>query len=122
MLKKKSKEIVPGDVIVLPKQSGRERRGNEDDVALVISNEYPAGSMPRPQANRYCEPRVVYLAHQRDDRWLQTQEATFLCLDVTKQYEVDTSLRIQWPSRFGKFLNHEQLVEKMEAEGYVRVA
>lgn len=122
MDKKSPKEIVPGDVIVLPRARGRTSQGKQDQLALVISNEYPAGSMPRPQCNRYCEPRVVYLAHQRDDRWVQTQQGTFLGLDVTKQYEVDTSLRVQWPFRFGKFLNHEQLVKEMEEQGYVRIA
>lgn len=103
--KKAPKDIVPGDVIYWGK-AGKQ-------FALVVSNEYPAASVPMPAARKYCEPGLVILAHVREDLWVETSDFTYACLDIKKRERVVTSLRIQYPAHTGKFLAHNELVGVM---------
>lgn len=106
---RKPRDVVPGDVLEI---------GTE--LVLVVSNEYPATTVPRPEANDFCEPRVVFLKHQVHDKWVQTHECTFLLLPVDTPEPVFTSLRVQYPARTGRFLAHDDLVARLEQEGAVR--
>ena|SRR5436305_347537 len=91
------RDLRPGDVI---DWGGR--------LALIVSNHYPADTVSEPEARLYCEPRLVFLKHQREDRWVWTHEATYALLPVGREVTVNTSARVQQHNRQGPFLTWEE--------------
>lgn len=73
-----AKAVKVNDVLVL----GGERY-------LVVSTEYPAGTVPMPEAKCYCEPGLVLLArHRTRVAWSQTHQFTYALLEVGKRHTV----------------------------------
>jgi hypothetical protein len=83
------------------------------ELALCVSYETPAGSVPMPEATKLCEPGFVYLKYQRDDRWLQTHYFTYACFNLDEQVKTNESLRVQVPQRTGKFLGWDERIKIM---------
>lgn len=81
-----------------------------DDLWLVISQETPAGTVPTPEAKRYCEPGLVKLAHQREDRWVQTHEFSYALFSLNQDVQTNDSVRVQVPARTGRFLTELERV------------
>jgi hypothetical protein len=94
--KVKPRELIPGDVVVY-----------QDTLALVISNEYPATTIPRPENERYCEPGLVILKHVRSDMWVRTHLFTYVALNVKRGVKTCNSIRVQSEFR-GKFQNENE--------------
>jgi hypothetical protein len=94
----KPRDLVPGDVI---------RYGKE--LAVVISNDYPATTVPRPENEKFCEPGLVVLKHFNADLWLRTHEFTYVLLKVTRSVKTYNAIRVQDEresgSERGKFLD-----------------
>lgn len=111
-------DIVAGDVIAWNKR-----------LAIVVSNSYPADTVParslgakgRFVAENYCEPMVVLLTHQRDDRWVRTHECTYMLLEVSKPVTLYNSVRVQADYRRGRFLTYEERLTQYE-EGMAGLA
>lgn len=80
----------------------------DDGLALVASNEYPAGSVSLPEGGRYTEPCLIILAHQQGDRWVHTHMMTYALLRITKPVKVREDVRIQRANRVGPFLGRAQ--------------
>lgn len=81
-----------------------------NDLWLVMNQETPAGTVPMPEAKRYCEPDLVKLAHQRDDRWVQTHEQSYALFTLNQDVQVNDSIRVQVPARTGRFLTELERV------------
>lgn len=84
-----------------------------DDLWLVVSQQTPAGSVPRPEADGLCEPRLVKLAYLRDDRWVQTHECTYMCFGLDELVSTNDAVRVQVPARTGRFLDESARVSLM---------
>lgn len=96
-----ARDLRPGDVIGRP----------GDELALVVSQQTPAGSVAKPEAFTLCEPGLVILSHMHDDFWVQTHRFTYACFKLTAKVPMANDVRVQMPARTGKFLNHEERLE-----------
>jgi hypothetical protein len=84
-----------------------------DALWLVVSQETPAATVPMPEAEKLCEPGLVQLAYQRDDRWLQTHYFTYMCFRLDEDVTVNDSIRVQVPDRNSRYLNERERIFAM---------
>lgn len=68
----------PGDVLLW--RGGR---------YLMISNQYPADTVPRPDNLLYCEPGLIRLKKAEGrEAWYETHEFTYMLLTARKEYRI----------------------------------
>lgn len=91
-------DLKPGDVI--------EHRPGV--FGLIVSNSYPADTVPYPECNKYAEPGLIELKHQREDRWMQTHHFTLTLLPINERVLTYDAFRVQ-VERNGPFFSGEDL-------------
>lgn len=100
-----ARHLVPGDVI----EYG-------DDLAVVVSNEYPATTVPYPESERYCEPGLTILKHFSNDQWVRTHHFTYCLLLINEQIVTYNAIRVQQHDGFGPFESEQERKRTHDAD------
>lgn len=98
----RAEDLVPGDVIVFckPKQ-----RDDPSILALVVSQDVPATTLVREEAEAYCEPGLQVIAHNREDFWNVTHHFTYALYKRHERVQRNNSVKVKPSPIHGGFLD-----------------
>lgn len=92
------------------------------EFVVVVAQTIPAGTLPARSlgyrgpdpAEDFCEPCLVTIKHQRDDRWVRTHWMSYTLFRLEKRVRIFTGFRVQEGYRRGPFLSRQQMREVVE--------
>lgn len=100
----RAEDLTPGDVIVFPQTPS---------LALVVSQDIPAKTLVREEAEKYCEPGLQIIKHSREDFWVVTHDFTYALFTLGHRVERNNSVRVQLP-------NHGEYRDEVDRKKYFR--
>lgn len=88
------------------------------ELWICSSYEAPAGTVPMPEAVKYCEPSFVRLKHMRLDKWVRTHDFTYMLFKLEDEVKINDSVLVQVANRTGPFLRWSERIAILNKTHY----